>query len=173
MTTLDKATAEKTTISITCLLKRAGGSKVELYGKHYHFKPADATDPEAPHVAEIPKADARQIYRLLAIKGAYLQTDPAEELPARPAAAAGQTIHGDRAASGQVKPVIVRYDGQDYNLAEMEPEALQLFAKDTLKIRLHHRWDKQTVIAKIIEAARAAAEEDDGTNDGDGAGDGQ
>jgi hypothetical protein len=165
------ATAKKDTITLTCLLRRPGGSKPEFGGKTYHFKPVDPSDPDAPHVCEIPKDDARAIYRFLAIKGAYVQADPTEELPARPAPAAGQTIHSDRAAAAEVKPIIVMFEGEQHDLNAMEPEALQLFARDKLKLKLHAKWNKQTVIAKIIEAARAAAEEDDGTGDGgDGAG---
>jgi hypothetical protein len=56
-------------VKIQCLLKREGGTKIEIGGKDYHFQPqADGT-----HVAEV--KDQSHIKRLLSIKEAYRAVD--------------------------------------------------------------------------------------------------
>lgn len=150
--------------TIKCKLHRVGGSKLDLYGKTYHFKPADPKadpqDKEVPHVCIIPHTEARAIYRLLSIKEAYELADPAEadSLPPKPKAEAGQTIAGDKADEGP-KDVIIDNDGEQVNLSKMEAAELRTFARDTFQIKVHAKWSDQNVIQKIIEAMRADAGE--------------
>lgn len=151
--------AAENTIEIVCLGKRTGGTKVEVYGKNYHFKPADASNPDAPHVCAIPAEDARQIHRLLSIKDHYVLLDPSAELPAKPAPAPREqnTIAGE-AARQEEKPVIIKNGDESINLSELDKEALAILARDTFNVRIHHKWDKKTLIGKIIEAMRATDE---------------
>jgi hypothetical protein len=135
--------------------KRNGGTKVDLYGKIYHFKPENAADPESPHVCPIPDEDARAIYRLLAIKEGFELADPDAKLPAKPKAEPGQTMAGDKAGKKEAAPIIIQAaDGAEINLSELQPEELRALAKDTFQIAVHHKWNDQTVIAKIIEKTR-------------------
>lgn len=154
----------KDTITIICLLRRAGGTKIDLYGAKYFFKPLDLEDPEAPHVAEIPREHARQLYRLLSIKNGYVQADPTEELPPRPAAPVGQTIAGDRAAGDAAAapkaPIIIKSGDTEINLVELSKEDLTILAKEQFGIKPHHKWTEETLIAKIVEATRAPAEDE-------------
>lgn len=149
---------------IECLLKRAGGSEVEVYGEHYHFKPEAGReeDPKAPHVCAIPNEHAKQIHRLLSIKG-YQLVDKDAELPAKPKAERGQTVHLDKSEDAQAPaaaPVIIQGpDGQEINLTEMERPELAQFAAEKFQIKVHHKWPVQTIIAKIVEAMRAPTEE--------------
>lgn len=157
MTDLAKA------ISIICKSRRTGGTKISLYGANYHFKPADPNNPEAPHVAAIPFDHARQIYRLLSIRDTYVLEDPNAELPPRPTPEKGQTIASDKAgAADQVKkPIVIKAGDVEYNLAEMDKEELVKLAKEEFDIKVHHKWPEQTLIAKILEAVRAAQGEQD------------
>jgi hypothetical protein len=153
------STAKPSTL-IECLLKRAGGSEVEVYGEHYHFKPEAGreADPKAPHIAAIPNEHARQIHRLLSIKG-YQLVDKDAELPAAPKAERGQTIHADKAGAEDEPasaPVIIKSpDGKDINLTEMERPELAQFAAENFQIKVHPKWKSQNIIAKIVEAMRA------------------
>lgn len=52
-------------MKIECILKRQGGTVVELSGKTYHFKP----QADGAHVAEV--ADDEHIDKLLAVSEAY------------------------------------------------------------------------------------------------------
>ena len=145
---------------IKCKLRRAGGTKISLYGKEYHFKPteADKADPEASHVCAVPNTEAKAIYRLLGIKEGYELVDPAAELPSKPQADKGQTIADDKADEGE-KDIIIENDGQQINLSQMEASELRQLAKEVFKISVHHKWTNATVIGKIIEAMRADAGE--------------
>jgi hypothetical protein len=158
------STTAKPSILIECLLKRIGGSEVEVYGEHYHFKPAEGQEanPKAPHTCPIPLEHARQIHRLLSIKG-YQLVDKDAELPPMPKAERGQTIHADKAGAEhkeEAAPVIIQGpDGQSINLTAMERPELALLATNTFKIRVHPKWPPQTIIVKITEALRAPEEE--------------
>ncbi len=52
-------------MKIECILKRQGGTFVELDGKNYHFKPQD----DGAHVADV--ADGEHVEKLLAVSEAY------------------------------------------------------------------------------------------------------
>lgn len=151
--------ADKTVV-IRCKLKRAGGSKIDLYGKQYHFKAADPANdtPDTPHMCTIPFEDARAIYRLLSIKEAYELADPDAELPARPAATDANTVEREAGAKPAAKPVIIKNaDGEEINLTEMAenaPDKLRELARDTFKVKVHHKWDNARVIQTILEAMR-------------------
>lgn len=77
-------------MKIECILKREGGTHVELGGIDYHFKP----QADGAHVADI--KDRAHIGKFLAISEGYLiydpeeaAADPAPAAPEAPAAAAG------------------------------------------------------------------------------------
>lgn len=154
----------KPSILIECLLKRAGGSEVEVYGEHYHFKPAEGQEanPKAPHTCPISTEHARQIHRLLSIKG-YALVDKDAELPPVPKAERGQSIHADKAGAEQKEeaaPVIIQGpDGKEINLSALERPELTQFAQEQFQIKVHHKWSTQTIIVKILEALRAPTEE--------------
>lgn len=146
------------TVLLRCKLKRAGGTKIEnLFGKNYHFKPAEGDKSEAPdHVCAIPFDDAQAIHRLLRIKEAYELVDADAELPAAPAAATNtQTIANDRANPNGPKPIIIKDgDGNEFDLTNMPLEEIRQFAKDQFGITCHHKWNKETVATKIMEKLR-------------------
>lgn len=145
-------------IEIECTLKRKGGTKADFAGKVYHFKPleGDGTDPEVKHVCKFELDDASAIYKFLSIKTAYALVDPDVELPPRPKAPTGQTMAGDKAAGndGTVKPIVVSDGETEHVLTDMNKEELALLAKNTFAISVHHKWNEQTIIAKIIEKTR-------------------
>jgi xanthine/CO dehydrogenase XdhC/CoxF family maturation factor len=151
-----------TTTLIKSKLFRAGGSKISLFGKVYHFKPADAAakldDKEVDHVCAVPNEDAKAIYKLLSIKEGYELAEPDAELPVKPAPEVGQTIAGDAAKPTTPDVTIKGQDGEEINLSKMTPEDLRIFAREEFKIIAHHKWKDETVIAKIIEAMRAGDE---------------
>jgi hypothetical protein len=143
---------------IVLKLKRKGGTKIPLFDKIYHFKPAsgDGTDPEVPHTCDIPDTDARALYRLLAIKEAYELHDPDAVLPSKPKAEPGQTIGNEKVDPNAAKPVIIKNPdtGEEINLTEMPMEDLAKMAKEQFGIAVHHKWKQPTIIAKIIEKMR-------------------
>lgn len=143
-------------VTIVSKIKRIGGTKIDLLGKKYHFAPpADQKDdPDAKHVCDIPFSDAGAIHRLLTIKDGYELLDPNAEIPARPKADPGQTIGNEKPKDPANKPIIITDGEKEYNLSEMTPEELRLLAKETFGIQVHHKWNDQTVIAKIIEKTR-------------------
>lgn len=142
---------------IICKLQRKGGSKVEIFGKTYHFKPAsgDGSERDIAHTCDIPDSDARALYRLLSIKEAYELADPEAVLPAHPKAEIGQTIGNQKIDPNKPAPVIIKNgDGEEIDLTELGPEPLRLLARDTFGIAVHNKWKDQTVIQKIVEATR-------------------
>lgn len=151
-------------VLIQCLLIRAGGTKIDLYGNKYHFKP-ESDAPEAPHVAAIPFDHAAAVHRLLSITG-YALVDKDAELPPYAKPAPVQTIHSDRAAAAgdtppSAEPVIIEGpNGQKINLTAMERPELAQFAQEHFQIKVHHKWKSEGIIAKIIEAMRADSSED-------------
>jgi hypothetical protein len=145
--------SKSNSVAIRCTLIREGGTKIDLYGEHYHFKPT-SDKPDAPHVCEIPFEHARQIHRLLSIPG-YVLVDPQAELPPKPSNTSPQTIAADKAAPQGNAPVIIKSaDGEEINLSALDAEELRALARDTFAIKVHHKWDDKTVIGKIVEATR-------------------
>lgn len=59
--------------TIESKIRRSGGSKIDIGGVEYHFKPADEKQPEAAHVAEV--QDKAHIKRFLEISEAYQLAD--------------------------------------------------------------------------------------------------
>jgi hypothetical protein len=143
------------TVSIKCKLRRPGGTKVDLFGKVYHFAPSNPADPDSAHVCDVPFDDSKAIYRLLQISAGYELVDSDAELPAKPKADPGQTIGNQKKAEEEIKPIIIQGgDGVEINLTALEPEELRKLAKDEFQIAVHHKWTDATVIAKIIEKTR-------------------
>lgn len=160
------STTATPSVLIQSLIRRAGGTKIELYGEKYHFKPESAAD-DALHVCAIPFDHAAQIHRLLAITSGYALVDPNADLPGKPKAAPVQTIHADKAAAEEdkapapVEPVTIQGpDGKDIVLTAMDRPELVQFAKEHFKIAVHHKWSPATIIAKILEAMRAPSDEE-------------
>lgn len=148
------------TILIQSLIRRAGGSKIPLYGKEYHFKPDNPEDPEAIHTCAIPVDDAAAIHRFRAIREGFKILSDEADLPPAPKAPAGQTIAADKAAAaGEALPpptpvFITSPAGEQIELTAMDRETLAAFAKDNFDIRVHHKWSDASLISKILEAAR-------------------
>ena len=142
-------------------LKRKGGTKIELFGKEYHFRPADKNlkpeDPlfmEADHVCDID--DPNAVFRLCAqIKEGYCLANPDKDSIPTPTRKVGQTIAADKKESGEKKPVIISDgNGNEINLTELEPEDLRALATREFGIKVHAKWDDHVVITKIIEKTR-------------------
>ncbi len=78
-------------MKIECILKRQGGTVVDLGGKTYHFKPQD----DGAHVAEV--ADDEHVEKLLAVSEAYqpyggdFQLDADGDIDTQPQATAPKT----------------------------------------------------------------------------------
>lgn len=145
------------TILIQSLIRRAGGSKIDCAGKTYHFKPDDASDPDAIHTCAVPIEDAAAIHRFKAIKEGFKILSDEADLPAKPKAEPGQTIAADKAdaAAPEVKPVFIKSpDGEEIELTAMDRETLVAFARDNFGIKAHHKWTDASLIAKIVEATR-------------------
>lgn len=158
------STTATPSVLIQCLLIRAGGTEIDLYGQHYHFKP-ESDHPKAKHVAAIPFDHAAAIHRLLSITAGYALVDKDAELPPYAKAASVQTIHADKAAASEEAPAAVvpvsieGPDGKTYMLTDMERPELAQFAAEHFKIQVHYKWKPATIIAKILEAMRAPDED--------------
>lgn len=150
-------------MKIECKLKRKGGTKIELFGAHYHFKPEDdklkADDPaymEAAHVCEI--TDDSAVHRLcVGIKDGYKAVDPDAVIPRPTKNVQAQTIISSKTGKPvpDVVPVVIESaDGEKIELTALEPEKLRALARDTFNINVHHKWSDTTVIAKIVEKTR-------------------
>jgi hypothetical protein len=153
------------TILIQSLIRRAGGSKIPLYGKEYHFKPDDASDPDAIHTCAVPVEDAEAIHRFKQIPEGYKILSDAADLPPAPKAPAGQTIHATKLAEivdaaliqkPPVPPIFLENGDDKVELTAMSREDLAEFAKENFGIKAHHKWSDDTLINKILEAARGA-----------------
>lgn len=142
------------TVLIRCKQRRVGGSDIPLFDKVYQFKP-ESDKADAPHVCALPFADARAIYRLLAIKEGFELVDPSAELPPKPAPEKGQTIGNQKPPAVEKKPILITNgDGEEIDLAALEPEDLRILAKDQFGLKVHHKWSDEVVINKILEAVR-------------------
>jgi hypothetical protein len=148
-------------MKIKCKLKRKGGTRAEVFGKEYHFKPEDKTlkpdDPaylEADHVCDVD--DPNAVYRLCAqIREGYELANPEKDTIPAPTRKVGQTIAADKKEAGEKKPVLIRdQNGNEINLTELEPEDLRNLAREEFGVKVHGKWDDQTVITKIIEKTR-------------------
>ena len=133
---------------IKSLIKRQGGTLIEgLFGNNYHFAP----DADGNHICDV--EDPAAIHRLLSIKEGFALVNPDEQLPAKPSAPA-QSIHSEKAERAPSAPVVISDGEREYNLTDMDMEPLQILARDTFGIKVHHKWVKDTIIAKIVEATR-------------------
>lgn len=144
---------------IRCKLIREGGTKVEIHGKTLHFRPATGDQSESPdHVCEVENPDS--IHRLLKIKEAYELVDPAEELPAPTGKSygSGQAIANDQAVKEKGAPIIISNGEEEINLSDMDLEPLRALAVSAFDIKPHHKWSRETIIAKIIEKNRITEE---------------
>lgn len=146
---------------VVCKLKRKGGTRVELFGREYHFKPADANlkpeDPaytEADHVCDV--KDDNALYRLCTqIKEGYCLANPDKDTIPAPTRKVGQTIAADKKEADEKKPVIISDgSGNEINLTELETEDLRALATREFGIKVHAKWEDHVVIAKIIEKTR-------------------
>lgn len=149
------------TILIQSLIRRAGGSKIDLAGKIYHFAPKDPSDPDAIHVCDVPADDAAAIHRFRAIREGYKILSDEADLPPAPKAPIGQTIAADKAAVAPAEapppatPIFITSPaGEQIELTAMDREVLVAFAKQHFDIKAHHKWTDATLISKILEAAR-------------------
>lgn len=147
---------------VVCKLKRKGGTRVELFGREYHFKPADTSIKpedqaylEADHVCDV--TDDNAVYRLCAqIKEAYALANPDKDAIPAPTRKVGQTIAADKKAEAEKKPVVIQDgNGNEINLTELEPEDLRTLAREEFGIKVHAKWDDAAVIAKIVEKTRS------------------
>jgi len=150
-------------MKIESLLKRKGGTKIELFGKNYHFKPEDAAikveEPafmEAAHVCDID--DDSAIHRLcVGIKEGFAPLDRSASIPKPTKTVSAPQVINTKTGKPveEAKPVIITDgDGTEINLSALEPEALRSLAKNTFEINVHHKWPDSTVIAKIVEKTR-------------------
>lgn len=100
-------------MKIECLVKREGGSTVELFGKTYAFKP----QPDGAHVAEIEDADAQD--RFLSIAEGYRvyrpgrAAAPAPEKPKAPKVATALLLGSDN------HPDPISINGTDHRLGDI------------------------------------------------------
>lgn len=156
------------TILIQSLILRAGGSKIDLYGKQYHFKPDDAADPDAIHTCAVPVEDAAAIHRFKQIPEGFKILGDLDDLPPAPKAPASQTIHADK-IEGQaavvapaviekapVEPIFLENGDDKVELTAMSRDELNAFARENFDIKPHHKWSDDTLIGKILEAARGS-----------------
>lgn len=111
-----------------CKLKRAGGTKIEIGGTHYHFAESTHTC-----VVENPEHAAR----LMQIPEAYELVEPRKAAPAP-----------DPEPAAEAAPATIDVDS-------MDKESLIAFAQDTLGLKLDGRKSVEalrgTVSAKMRE----------------------
>lgn len=157
-------------VLIQSLIRRAGGSKIPLFGKEYEFTPQDPKDPDSIHVCAIPVEDAKAIHRLREIPEGFKVLSDAASVPAKPKDIPAQTVHTEKpetpaeqdpapapqeAPQGESTDVFLESpDGEKINLSAMTRDELDSFARDNFKIRPHHKQSDAVLIAKIVAAAR-------------------
>lgn len=141
------------TILIQSLIRRAGGSKIDVAGKTYHFAPIDASDPNSNHVCDVPADDTEAVHTFRSIPEGFKILTSAP-LPAAPKEPIGQTIAADQAAAPDDHVYITSPEGERIDLTAMDRKTLVAFAKENFGIAVHHKTSDADAIEKIINAAR-------------------
>lgn len=131
---------------IECMIQRKGGSVVPFGIKPnetiYHFAPIDATDPESPHVADVP--DEHHYQRLLSIDTAYRAYFPDDEyIPANlNQAGTANTPTNDDGKKINIDEII------NINPDEVTNDWLAIFAEEVLGIN-HRNKEPISEYAKL------------------------
>jgi hypothetical protein len=108
---------------IECKIKRAGGSKIDIGGVDYHFKPTSDAE-GAPHVCEV--KDEEHIARFLEIRDGYKLVGAAEKQPAPDTDAGG----GDGNDEEDTSRMVIKNGDESIDLMELGKGKLVAFAKD-------------------------------------------
>lgn len=158
---------DKKTVLIACKQRRVAkpedkdhkpvyGSRIPVLGLTLHFKPTeeDKSNPDADHVCAVPFERADVIYRLLAIKEGFHLVDPDAELPPRPSKKPDEVVAIGNQAPASKKPIMISNGEEQIDLNELSFEALQVLARDTFKLKVHHKWTEQVIIQRIMERVR-------------------
>jgi hypothetical protein len=121
---------------IECILRRSGGTKIDIFGQDYDFQPNE----QGAHVAEV--ADEQAIERLLSITEAYREYG---------VQASVKTEQGDDEPTDYL---ITNVDGSDLDLGKFEKEDLIKFAEAN-NIRIDKRKNRDDLAKAIFEAVTA------------------
>jgi len=113
-------------------IKRQGGTKVDIDGQNYHFKPAN-DNPDAPHVAQV--TNEEHIARFLAITEGYRI---APDSTAQAAAAASGTAPTGSASTNtgtgtsqpEAKGLVLKRGDEEVNLKDMSRSKLLAFCAE-------------------------------------------
>lgn len=137
-------------MKIECVLKREGGTKIEMDGVEYHFKP----QADGAHVADI--ADRKHIGKLLTIPEGYLIYDAEQVAKPAPAADDSDDDQGnaapastEAAASAPQEPATEKTEGDDKagGLADLKAKFEAKFGR-----KPHHKWNAERIAAELAEA---------------------
>jgi len=153
---------EKKTLTVQSLLKRPGGTKIDVQGKHFHFvanengdEVCEIEDPYVLHrlINEIPSGYA--LYGDDAGKKVERQAKPGQ--PAAAAAKAGSVLEKKPAQPQYVtKP-----DGTKIDLMALDKDELTQLAQGELGVDVQPKWKPEAIRAKIVEAIRVLANADE------------
>ncbi|MCY1167375.1 hypothetical protein D9M73_73360 [compost metagenome] len=130
-----------------CKLKREGGTKVEIGGVEYHFKPL----PDGAHVAEVTEED--HIARFYQIPEAYkAYKGDADTATAASTAAAGGTGDGDD-ADEPTEFLVTDGKGNDADLGKMNRAELLAFAdKEEIALTVPRNSSREKILAAVFGA---------------------
>lgn len=130
-------------MQIECKLKRPGGSKIDIGGVTYHFRPENENDPHSPHVCDV--KDKRHAQRFLGIPEGYcLPGDaPAPESPTPPAPPAANETSSGPVDTGNPAP------STETPLEAKSDDELREIIKEVTGSYPHPKTGREKLIAKI------------------------
>lgn len=143
-------------MKIECTIKRPGGTKADIGGTEYHFKPVDDS-PLAAHVAEV--TNERHIARFLEISESYRPADgetaPASRMPASPAKPARNP---DVPLGSKNFDSVIQINGQGVDLSEIVTAAFVASGLDVEAWNALEAGDRDIKIQVTIEALQKGSD---------------
>lgn len=142
-------------MQIECKLKRHGGSKIDVGGTTYHFKPANPNDPNSPHLCDV--KDKNHAQRFLGISEGYcLPGDAPAQKPAAPVAPppspTDQTVASTEQAPADpaTAPVVASTEpSEQVPLEAKSDDELREIIKEATGRYPHPNTSREKLIAKI------------------------
>lgn len=128
-------------------IKRAGGSKIDIAGVVYHFKPVDPKDNDSPHVCDVPDDHEAAIARFLSITEGFRMYRPgAKAEPENPVA----PVRAPAPPPEAKKP---RIELPDFGAMKGKKEVLAWAQANMPELQLSVKLPEGAIIKRIREHA--------------------
>lgn len=136
-------------MKVECKLKREGGTKIDIDGTEYHFKP----QADGAHVAEI--TDEAHLERLQQIPEAYKPYKGEAEFPVATGGAKAPDADADQDEEA-TEFLVTDKNGKDADLGKMTKQQLLDFAvSEDIKVTVTKRDSLEKILQAVFDGCMA------------------